>query len=227
MPDDQPYYGSWFLRVDRFADVHAVCAQNKDNSCVLASIKMVAFKVNCLRPGHTALRTERLIEARYKALEKNAAHDFNTTGGMPDIATEVLNSLGIGNWASEWPATQRVPELVTKYVGVDEMGLGLLGINAAKRGFPVILFCRWKGGGGHAIVCDTVTRVPMLGTYATLCDPWDADVHFEEIRKNRPFKYKPEKAIGLNLWGKVKGDASGSGTIVAIAYCQKSPGFWS
>ncbi len=228
MPDDQPYYGSWFLRIDRFADVHAVCAQGKDNSCVLASIKMAAFKTNKLRPGRTALRTEHLIEQRYKAFENNPAHDFNNVGGMPDVATQVLNSLGIGNWASEWPPVGDVPEKVMKYVGVDQMGLGITGINAATRGFPVILFCRWAGphGGGHAIVCDTVTHIPLVGTYATICDPWDANVHFEKIQKGNAFTYNPKAASGVNFWGEVKGVPSGSGTIVAIAYCQKSPGFW-
>lgn len=218
MPDDQPYYGSWFLRIDRFADVHAVCAQGKGCSCVLASIKMAAFKVNKLRPGKTALRTEQLIEQRYKTFEHNPGHDFETVGGMPDVATQVLNSLDIGNWASEWPTPSDVPEQVMKYVGVDKAGLGFTGINAAMRGFPVILFCRWNGPGGHAIVCDTVTSVPVLGTYAAICDPWDANVHFEKIQKGQAFTYNPKKASGINFWGEVKGVPAGSGTIVAIAY---------
>lgn len=226
MKDDQAYMGSWFLRVDRFADTHLIAAQNKSNSCVLASIKMVVFKVNKLRPCATAFRTEKLIESKYKLLEGNPNHDFESTGASPEIAAQVLNSLGMGNWVSEWPAVNDVSKKVAKFIGKDQFGLGITGINAVKRGYPVILFCRWDGGGGHAIVADTVTQIPLVGTYATICDPWDANVHFEKIEDNKPFNYKPKAASGVNFWGDVKGKASGSGTIVAIVYCQKSPGFW-
>ncbi|MDX2038571.1 MAG: hypothetical protein SFX72_18130 [Isosphaeraceae bacterium] len=225
MADDQPFMGSWFLRIDRFADVHMVAAQNKNESCGLACIKMVIFKVNKLRPGAAALQTEKTIEKRYRKLAGETVHDFDVYGSDPDIMVEVLNSFGIGNWAIEWPGLNDVGSKIAKYVGVDQMGLGFTGINAIKRGYPVILACYWKGGGGHAIVVDTVTSVPLLGTYATICDPWDADVHFEEIKNNAPFTYKPKAAIGVNLWGSVKGPPGGSGVVKAIIYCQKSPGF--
>jgi hypothetical protein len=230
MPDDQPYYGSWFLRVDRFADVHVVAAQNKNQSCMLASIKMIVFKVNKLRPGKAALPTESRIEALYKQFEGNPNHDFDTTGSNRAIATQVLNALGIGNWATEYPSTPAVPEKIMKYVGVDQFGLGLTGINAAKRGYPVLLRCTWKSGRAHAIVCDTVTQIPLLGTYATICDPWDGDVHFEKMEKGKTMTYEPSEAIGINFWGSTKADAKGIGgvgTIDAITYCQKAPGFWS
>lgn len=229
MPE-QPFYGSWFLRIDRFADAHLVAAQNQDMSCGLASIKMVLFKVNKLRPGASSLHTETEIEKRYKKLAKEKVHDFEKAGADPDVMVSVLNSFGIGNWAIDWPAAGDVGAKVAKYVGVDQFGLGPTGINAIKRGYPVILACYWKGGGGHAIVVDTVTAVPFLGTYATICDPWDADVHFEKIEAGKPFTYKPRAVAGVNLWGKVKtdehGPPSGEGTIEAIIYCQKAPGLW-
>lgn len=231
MPDDQPFMGSWFVRIDRFADVHLVAAQNKQQSCGLASIKMVIFKVNKLRPGASALTTEREIEKRYKAQAGEAVHDFDITGSSPSVMVKVLNSFGIGNWAIDWPPLNDVGNRVAKYVGTDQFGLGITGINAARRGYPVILACYWTGGGGHAIVVDTVTSVPFLGTYATICDPWDADVHFEKLESGKPFTYRPSPVIGINFWGQTEVDKTGSppagdGTIKAIIYCQKSPGFW-
>ena len=228
MPDDQPYYGSWFLRMDRFGDAHAVCAQNKEKSCIMASIKMVAFKVNKLRPGRNALHTEHRIEQQFHYFV-NQVGNLQEPDIGPHVATQVLNSLGCGNWAYEWPQANDIPAMVMKYVGVDRAGLGITGVNAALRKFPVILFCEWAGNDneGHAIVCDTVTHVPMVGTYATICDPWDANVHFEKIQKGHPFTYSPNQPIGVNFWGKVKGVSSRTGTISAIAYCQKSPGFWN
>jgi hypothetical protein len=226
MPDDQPFMGSWFFRIDRFADTHLVAAQGKDQSCGLASIKMVVFKVNKLRPGGAALSTERDIEKRYKQSAGETTHDFDQAGSDPAVMVKVLNSFGIGNWAIEWPPLNDVGTKIAQYVGTDQFGLGLTGINALKRGYPVILACYWSGGGGHAIVVDTVTSVPMVGTYATICDPWDADVHFEKIEAGKPFTYAPTAAIGINFWGDVKGVPAGNGVVKAIIYCQKSPGFW-
>lgn len=227
---EQPYFGSWFLRIDRFADLHLVAAQNQDMSCGLASIKMVMFKVNKLRPGADALRAETEIERRYKRLAKKPAHDFEEVGADPDVMVKVLNSFGIGNWAIDRPAVNDVGTKIAKYVGVDQFGLGLTGVNALKRGYPVILACYWDKGGGHAVVVDTVTAVPFLGTFAAICDPWDGDVHFEKLEAGKPFTYKQRAVAGVNLWGKVKtdehGPPSGEGTIEAIIYCQKSPGFW-
>ena len=230
MPDDQPFMGSWFLRIDRFADVHLVAAQNKNQSCGLACIKMAVFKINKPRP-QSAFAVERDIEQRYRKQAGEMVHDFDTHGSNPTVMVKVLNDLGIGNWAIKWPGVNDVGDKIARYVGIDQFGLGPTGANAIRRGYPVILACYWKDGkggfkGGHAIVVDTVTRVPLLGTHATICDPWDADIHFEKIETGKPFTYKPTKAIGINLWGDVKGDASGDGVVRGIVYCQKSAGFW-
>jgi hypothetical protein len=229
MADDQPYYGSWFMRIDRFADVHMVAAQNKGQSCALASIKMVYFKMNKLRPGTSSLATEQQLESLYKAKARETVHDFDQAGSNPQVMVDVLNAMAMGNWAIAWPPLTGVGDLIEKYVGVDQFGLGATGINAATRKYPVILACYWQPRGGHAIVVDTVTSVPFMGTYATICDPWDANVHFEKIEKNKPFTYNPKAVSGLNFWGETKADQSGiggNGVIKAVIYCQKAPGFW-
>src|SRR5947209_7827573 len=108
MPDDQPYMGSWFLRFDRFADVHVVAAQSKNQSCGLAAIKMVIFKVNKLRPGAATMKTEQLIEDRYRALANEQTHDFDVAGSSPSVMVKVLNSFGVGTWAIDKPAVADV-----------------------------------------------------------------------------------------------------------------------
>lgn len=225
MADDQPYYGSWFLRIDRFADTHIVAAQGKDQSCALASIKMVHFKINKLKPGASALTTERRLEELYKKKAKETAHDFDQAGSNPQVMVDVLNSMGTGMWTIEWPAIHAVGDRVAQLVGVDQFGLGITGINAATRRYPVILACYWQPKGGHAIVVDTVTSVPAMGTYATICDPWDANIHFEKLEKGKPFTYTPKAAAGINIWGKTKADAAGiggNGVIKAIIHCKKA-----
>lgn len=228
--DDQPYYGSWFMRIDRFADVHMVAAQGKGQSCALASIKMAYFKMNLLRPGASSMTTERNLETLYKQKAKESVHDFEQKGSNPQVMVDVLNAMGMGNWAIDWPLLNDVGARIEKYVGVDQFGLGITGINAATRRYPVILACYWAKGGGHAIVVDTVTRVPVMGTYATICDPWDGNVHFEKIETGKPFTYSPQAASGMNVWGKTKADTAGiggNGVIKAVIYCQKAAGFWS
>ncbi len=204
MSDDQPMMGSWFLRIDRFADVHLVAAQNKDQSCGLACIKMVIFKVNKLRP-QSGFAFERDIAERYKKLAGEKAHDFDAAGSGPTVMVKVLNSFGIGNWAIDRPPLNDVGSRIAQYVGKDQFGLGWTGANAILRGYPVILACYWKDGkggfkGGHGLVVDTVTDVPVLGTYATICDPWDADIHFEKIQPGKPFVYQPTSG-----WGSISG----------------------
>jgi hypothetical protein len=142
---------------------------------------------------------------------------------------EVHKDMGLGNWAIDWPPVNDVGARIAKYVGVDQYGLGVTGINAATRKYPVILACYWQPKGGHAIVVDTVTRIPIMGTFATICDPWDANIHFEKIETGRPFTYSPKAASGKNFWGRTKADTAGiggNGIVRAIIYCQKSPGFW-
>jgi len=222
--DDQPYYGSWFLRFDRFADTHMVAAQGKGQSCGLASIKMVYFKINKLRPGKSSFDTERHLEDVYKQKAGEGSHDFDQVGSDPDVMVDVLNELGIGRWAIDWPNLNLVGDHVAQYVGVDQFGLG--GINAFTRKYPVILACYWSTSGGHAIVVDTVTRVPAMGNYAAICDPWDANIHFEKIQSGRPFTYSPTAVSGVNVWGETRADTDGiggHGTIKGIIYCQTAP----
>jgi hypothetical protein len=222
--DDQPYYGSWFLRFDRFADVHMVAAQGKGQSCGLASIKMVYFKINKLRPGKSAFDTEAHLEEVYKQKAGEVAHDFELAGSSPKVMVDVLNELGIGRWAIDTPNLNVVGDHVAQYVGVDTFGAGP--INALTRGYPVILACYWQTQGGHAIVVDTVTNVPVMGRYAAICDPWDANVHFEKLPSGAPFTYSPTAVTGVNVWGETRADKDGiggHGTIKAIMYCQTAP----
>lgn len=204
--DDQPHLGSWFLRIDRFSDVHVVAAQNKSQSCGLASIKMVAFKINKLRPGAAALQKERFIEKIYRQKAGETTHNWEQTGASPTVMLNVLNSLGIGVWKISHPPVNDVGTTIARSLGVDQFGLGATGINAIKRGAPVILGCHWAPGGGHAVVVDTVTHVPAIGTFAAICDPWDGNVHFEQIEAGQPFTYNPQNVKGVNFWGKTQNE---------------------
>jgi hypothetical protein len=226
LKDDQPLLGSWFLRIDRFGDVHMVAAQNKGQTCALASIKMVYFKVNKLRPGVSSFTLERALEQKYQGLAKEKSHDWERFGvPSPDVPTQVLNSLGLGSWKTTYPSPGQVGTKIAHYVGTDQFGLGITGINAIRRRAPVILWCVWPAHGGHVVVVDTVTHIPLVGTFATICDPWDANVHFERIEDGKSFTYHPGKAPGFNFWGHTQNEkhnsysaAHSTGTVIAITH---------
>lgn len=204
--DDQPNLGSWFLRIDRFGDTHAVAAQNKGQSCALASIKMIVFKVNKLRPGAGAFQTEKNIEKVYMQEAGETTHDFEKQGSQRNVQERVLNRLGIGCWKWEQPSATLIPQLLIDNVGEEVFGAGPVA-NIIRHKYPAIIGCSWSGGGGHALCVDTVTTVPGFGTYAAICDPWDAEVHIVKIEVGKPLTYIPKPVIGINFWGETKDDA--------------------
>lgn len=201
--DDQANLGSWFLRFDRFGDTHAVAAQNKDQSCALASIKMIVFKINKLKPGKAALTLEKDIEKIYMQEAGEASHDFDAQGSQRNVQEKVLNRLGVGRWKWEQPVASKIPKLLIDAVGEEYLGAGPI-INTIRHNYPAIIGCSWSGGGGHALCVDTITTIPGIGTYAAICDPWDADVHIQKIEIGQPITYVPTKGIGFNLWGDTK-----------------------
>lgn len=208
---------AWFSRFTRFGDVHAVYGQELNNSCIIASAIMCVFKINKLRPNAASVHTTSDIIAKYKAAEGNPTHNFDTTGGDPKLIARVLNTCHCGTWKGDWVSAQDVSKIIHDKVGVTK-GFGpSVDVN------PVIAGVGWSAGGGHAVVVDTV-RSWDDQLYATVCDPWDADVHITAMNPSTPFVYEPKKSMfSHNFWGASKGDkqpfnpkTTGSG--VAIVY---------
>lgn len=196
--------------------MHLVYGQEHNQSCVVASIIMCVFKVNKLRPGVSSLKTTQQIIKMYEA-EEGKSHNFETNGGDPKLMARVLNKLHCGTWEGDWVSASDVSRIVCDKVGVTT-GFGpTVDVN------PVMAGVGWAGGGGHATVIDTI-RKSGDKQYATVCDPWDANVHINEIDAGQPFSYKPgNSGFSVNFWGDTKGDASPfaastSGSGVAICY---------
>jgi hypothetical protein len=89
---------------------------------------------------------------------------------------------------------------------LDKVGL-TAGLGAVVDVEPVILGVDWDLGGAHWVVVDTI-REAFGSQYATICDPWDANVHMQAFSVGSPFFY--DAATGgfmLNVWGTApKGD---------------------
>jgi len=172
---------AWFSRFTRFGDMHLVYGQEANMSCGIASVMMCIFKINKIRPGRTALTLEKDICKKYEAV-MGSAYSPETTGTYPEKLAAILSSFTSGTWKSDRTQPEGVPQKLTDKVGVIH-GLGpVITVN------PVILGVDWDLGGAHWIVVDTVRQ--MLGTtYATVCDPWDTNVHIQSFLAGSVFVY--------------------------------------
>jgi hypothetical protein len=190
---------AWFTRFTRFGDTHLVYGQEAGMSCGIASLLMCVFKVNKLTPGATALAVEKDIYAKYAAA-MGTTYSAETQGTYPQGLASVLNQFTSGNWRWRNTAPNDVPKALTDKVGVTG-GLGPV-INVE----PVILGVDWDQGGAHWVVVDTI-RTAFGTTYATICDPWDTNVHMQAFKTGEVFRY--DAAGGgfmVNLWGTNKGE---------------------
>jgi hypothetical protein len=204
---------SWFVRLDRFGSGHLVRSQDKDNSCAMASILMVNFKMKkglmaagmaagaavSVVPilggflGQTlsqaaiddAFRTEPEV---YKVYEKHkgSAHDFDVEGANRSFYPLMLADLGLGQWET---------------VNVGETALAQAAIDATANGAAAMLSVTWDGGGGHAVVVDE-THGFLGTTYLCICDPWDGELRLVGCKPGGAVPYDGgSKPISLTFGG--------------------------
>jgi hypothetical protein len=217
---------SWFTRIDRFSDTHLCYSQEDSDSCGLASTKMIVFKMNKLRPGHDATTTEKNVENIYKRYDSTAVN-VGKEGVFFHMMHKVLNDLNIGTWKHAKPATTDIPALLLDKLKPDLLGAGLA--NTVMRGNPIMLNIVWGGTGQHAVVLDTITKIPLSDTYyAAICDPADGDVHITPFEKGAAIKYKGQRVTwSINFGGSADhnyGKGVGSdGVINQIIYCETPP----
>lgn len=169
-------------------------------SCGIASIIMCVFKINKLRPGADALKVEQEIYDLYTSAS-GSKYNPATQGTKPEHLATVLNQLNCGSWKGMWTSAATLSKIVHDKVGV-AAGLGpTVNVN------PVIAGVGWSGGGGHATVVDTIRQFGGK-LYATVCDPWDTNVHVVSMDPGKPFDYKADEGgFSFDFWGTHKGQA--------------------
>jgi hypothetical protein len=191
---------AWFTRFTRFGDTHIVYGQEAGMSCGIASLLMAVFKLNKLTPGKTALAVERDIYAKYAAA-MGTTYSAETEGTYPQGLASVLDQFTSGSWRWRNLSPDAVSQALIDKVGVTDRLGPVVDVE------PVILGVDWDQGGAHWVVVDTI-RTAFGKQYATICDPWDANVHMQAFEAGKVFRY--DAASGgfmVNLWGKSKGDA--------------------
>jgi hypothetical protein len=181
----------WFTRFTRFGDMHLVYGQERGQSCGPSSVAMCVAKLKKLSaPG--AIQSEASVRQLYASTAGgSSAFVFNNSNvfGLVDI----LNKLQCGTWAAAGYSYDRLVDAVGESSAISGP---IVSVN------PVILRIAWTDGSGHFVVVDTIRS--LLGKhYATVCDPWDANVHVTGFDKSG-FSYKAKPALAVDLWGEAK-----------------------
>jgi len=196
---------AWFTRFTRFGDVHLVYGQEQNMSCGIASVMMCVFKINKLKPGSEAVTVETDIYKKYEAAMGGGYHyDPTQIGTYPQKLATILNGFTDGTWNWHQTPVNDVPQALIDQVGVR----GMFGPSVDVS--PVILGVDWDTGGAHWVVVDTIREV-FSTKYATICDPWDTNVHMQKFETGSPFRYDANTGgFTIDFWGTHKEYTSNS-----------------
>ena len=170
---------TWFTRFTRFGEMHMVYSQENSDSCGIASVRMIVFKVNKFKPSATALRSEQSIDAEYSGITKTKYDGSVYSDGM--VLFKLLNRFIGAGWVCEFVGVNAIGQKLIDRIGVS-------GTPEAATGLPVILHVGWSTSGAHFVVADSVNKVGEK-YYASICDPWDGNVHVTEFTPGQAFGY--------------------------------------
>ncbi|WP_421993665.1 hypothetical protein [Roseococcus sp.] len=183
---------SWHISLTRFASAHIVKKQDAVNSCGIACILMVNFKIKkglmfaglsagasvsaVPVPGASfvggtlskaavdmAVKTEPTVYKIYSDVVGTVYDGTSYTNGQSH--PEVLKRLGLGNWECFWAGTEGISAAIKAQ---------------AKAGVPCIVHVKWKAGGAHFVCVDDVYS-PFGSPYACVNDPADGEVVVTEL----------------------------------------------
>lgn len=184
---------SWYSRFTRFGDTHLVYAQEQKNSCGIACVMMCVFKIRKLTPGAKAVHEEKKIYDVYSSVA-GSSYDGKQYSTARNLA-KTLNKLNVGTWEARYVGPNAVSQSIVDSLGYDIPGQSLIGgapiyaSNQLKPIRPIILLIAWSTAGAHFVVVDTVNWTPF-GMYASVCDPWDGNVHITKFEIGKSFDYR-------------------------------------
>jgi hypothetical protein len=161
---------------------------------------MTVFKINKIQPGKAALYRETEINRIYSDVI-GSTYDGSTYTFATKLAT-VLNRLNVGTWEAVNIGPNNVSKAIVDSVGVDIPGESLMeGLilgpaltpliylrNQVRERIPIILLVNWTQGGAHFVVVDMINDTPF-GMFASVCDPWDGNVHITKFSVGSTFDY--------------------------------------
>jgi hypothetical protein len=202
----RPMATSWYIRFTRFMTAHVVHKQEQVNSCGIACILMINFKMKkgLMFAGMAAgaqmstvpvvggylgktltkaavdyaVKTEPEVYRIYGDVVGTVYDGTSYTNGLKH--PEVLNRLGLGNW---------------ECVNVGEGGMADAVKAAVAGGAPCIVHVKWDAGGAH-FVCVDETAGSGAAAYAMMNDPGDGDVHPTQMTAGGTTRFKTGRMSG-------------------------------
>ncbi len=186
---------AWFTRFTRFGDIHFVFGQELGNTCGPSAALMCYTKLMKLSPGAKLFGNSNQMELWYQEWY-GKPYDGTKEGTWPEGLVYALNKSGCGRWRCDKYSPVDATDAIDKFVGTTS---GVVGptVNCT----PVIVGVNWDGStASHWVCIDTVREVMGL-KFATICDPWDANVHVQHITVGQPFVYMAKQEQRVDLWG--------------------------
>jgi hypothetical protein len=189
---------TWHARLTRFGSAHMVCVQDSPDSCGIACLMMVDFRIKHgegfraasflsavpilgSHVGQTLSRKALDAAARceaevWRAYELAMEREYSGHGVMAGDMPAILGELGLGAWQR-----RQVPPAA----------FGDAARIAVSDGAPAIAQVLWPGGGGlipsgHFVVLDG-----FHDDTACVLDPWDGEVHLVDMPSGEPVAYTP------------------------------------
>jgi hypothetical protein len=185
---------AWFTRFTRFGDMHFVFGQEEGMTCGPSAALMCYTKLKKLAPSAPLYADTHPFQKLYEKW-LGTSYDGIKDGTWPEGLVYILNSQGCGNWRKDLYAPNDAVQAIEYFVGTRE-GLGPT-IDVS----PVIVGVNWDGSTASHWVCIDTVRSFLGSTYATICDPWDADVHVQSMTRGKPFVYTAAEQFHVDFWG--------------------------
>ncbi len=185
---------AWFSRFTRFGDAHVCYSQEAENSCGIACVMMAVCKINKLSMSQ-AIHKEKEIYKQYASVS-GSTYDGSQYSYTNHLAS-TLNKLGVGAWESANVGASKISQAVVDSVGTEAFGRSLLAGPAAplfwaknqlRSATPIIVLVGWGAGGAHFVLVDTINTIGS-SMYASVCDPWDGNVHITKFKVGENFNY--------------------------------------
>ncbi|WP_426954307.1 hypothetical protein [Muricoccus radiodurans] len=198
---------AWYARITRYLSAHMVYSQQKQNSCGIACIMMINFK---MKKKHmlAGVATEAALATAGGAIGAalgvtycNSAID-NAVKSEPHVYAEYTKVTGSPYDGSSYSDADQFPAVLANLglgkwecVDLGEKGVGSEACLSDGAGAPMIALVEWKKGGSHFVLVDGYTRNSGL-----VCDPWDGEVHVTPMPFSRAITYNAGDApLGWSL----------------------------
>lgn len=185
---------AWFTRFTRFGDVHYVFGQEQGMTCGPSSALMCYTKITKLTPGSVSYNTTQRIKDLYEQWQ-GAPYDGSQVGTWGEGLVYALNRMNCGRWRCDTYAPNDTAQAIAYFVG--QTG----GWGATVNVKPVIVGVNWDGSAASHWVCIDTIRSFAGNSYATVCDPWDANVHIQRMTVGQQFVYDAEPVFGVDFGG--------------------------